>query len=73
METAKKIDFIINSDQSADSFNTLLDIPKDFFDMLSLTVVSQESDNFTIQIDIPQPLFSGGLSELSIGWFAKGY
>ena len=71
METARKIDFRINT--GTEGFNALLDIPKDFFNMLSLTVVSQESDMFSIQLDIPQPYIQGSSLEMSVGWFAKGF
>lgn len=71
MVTARQINYVINTGQEA--FETLLDIPKDFFNMTNLSVASQENDRFTLRLDVPQPQFSGGSTELTIGWFAKGY
>ena len=71
MNTARKIDFIIN--QGEENFNTLFELPRDFFNMINVTVVSQERDSFTIQFNSPQLRDVSDSQELSIAWFAKGY
>ena len=41
--------------------------------LLSLDVISQTPDSFTIQFDLPSPAFFGALTNLNIAWFAKGW
>ena len=56
------------------TFNTIFSIDKDFFNLYTLSVVSQDPNNFVIRFDMPQPhIPGGGLRLYEIAWFAKGW
>ena len=70
--TAIGPDYIIN--EGNQTFNTIFSIDKDFFNLYSLFVVSQDPNNFVIRFDMPQPhIPGGGLRLYEIAWFAKGW
>ena len=71
LNVARHINVSLNN--GAEGFNTLLDIPKDFFGMQNISVFDKQPESFKIRFDMPQPEFAGGLNEISLSWFAKGY
>ena len=70
--TSVQYDYRINTGNA--NFDSLLSIDRNFFNLYSLSVVSQEPDRFTIRFDMRQPyIIGGGLQNYQIAWFAKGW